>query len=176
VARANPKGQTIIGRGAASATPGYDSGSFNVCFAEVEVDTETGEVTVLNTVTVEDMGTVVNRVGAEHQVISAHLWGKAYGFYEEHLYDKPSGVPLTTNFLDYKILTIKDNHKQQNDICTESYDKMGPFGAKGTGEPPIGPAAPAIANAIYNAIGVRLKEFPATPDIILKALKAKGGA
>jgi xanthine dehydrogenase molybdenum-binding subunit len=79
---------------------------------------------------------------------------------------------MNPNFLDYKMLTAKDVPNIET-IVIETDDSSGPFGAKGIGEPGLVPTAPAIANAIYDAIGVRIKELPITPEKVLAALKEK---
>jgi xanthine dehydrogenase molybdenum-binding subunit len=79
---------------------------------------------------------------------------------------------MNPNFLDYKVLTAKDVPNIEP-IVIETNDPFGPFGAKGIGEPGLVPTAPAIANAIYDAVGVRIKELPITPERVLAALKEK---
>ena len=83
-----------------------------------------------------------------------------------------NGKVANPNFLDYKMLTSKDVPNIEP-IVIETNDQFGPFGAKGIGEPGLVPTAPAIANAIYDAIGVRMKELPITPEKVLAALKEK---
>jgi xanthine dehydrogenase molybdenum-binding subunit len=79
---------------------------------------------------------------------------------------------MNPNFRDYKLLTAKDEIPVEP-VIIESIDEAGPYGAKGIGEPGLVPTAPAIANAIYDAVGIRLKKLPMTPERILKALKEK---
>jgi CO/xanthine dehydrogenase Mo-binding subunit len=79
---------------------------------------------------------------------------------------------MNTNFLDYKMLTAKDVPNIET-IVIETDDRFGPYGAKGIGEPGLVPTAPAIANAIYDAIGVRIRDLPITPEKVLAALKEK---
>ena len=81
---------------------------------------------------------------------------------------------MNANFRDYKILTAKDAIHVKSSVI-ETIDEHGPFGAKGIGEPGCVPTAPAIANAIYNAVGVRITDLPITPERVLSALKAKKG-
>jgi CO/xanthine dehydrogenase Mo-binding subunit len=80
---------------------------------------------------------------------------------------------MNANFRDYKLLTAKDVIPIEP-VIVETIDQDGPYGAKGIGEPGLVPTAPAIANAIYDAIGVRIKDLPMTPERILKAIKEKG--
>ena len=82
------------------------------------------------------------------------------------------GKVINSNFLDYKMLTAKDVPKIEP-IVIETNDPSGPFGAKGVGEPGLVPTAPAIANAIYDAVGVRIKDLPITPEKVLAALKER---
>ncbi len=97
-----------------------------------------------------------------------------FGLSEDQIYDKATGICVNPNHLNYKLLTIKDV-PEIVPIMVESVDKYGPFGAKGIGEPPYSPPAPAIANAIYNAVGVRCSELPITNRAILMGLKAAKG-
>jgi xanthine dehydrogenase molybdenum-binding subunit len=83
-----------------------------------------------------------------------------------------NGKVMNPNFLDYKMLTAKDVPNIEP-IVIETNDPFGPFGAKGVGEPGLVPTAPAIANAIYDAVGVRIRELPITPEKVLAALKEK---
>jgi CO/xanthine dehydrogenase Mo-binding subunit len=85
-----------------------------------------------------------------------------------------NGTPVNRNFRDYRIPTAMDAPEVIS-IFVEATHKDGPFGAKGVGEPALAPTAPAIGNAIYNAIGVRIKDLPITPEKILAALKEKAG-
>jgi xanthine dehydrogenase molybdenum-binding subunit len=84
------------------------------------------------------------------------------------------GENMNPNFRDYKILTAKDVVPIQAPVL-ETYDEDGPFGAKGIGEPGCVPTAPAIANAIYDAVGVRIKDLPITPERVLEAIRANKG-
>jgi xanthine dehydrogenase molybdenum-binding subunit len=81
---------------------------------------------------------------------------------------------MNPNFLDYKVLSAPDVDFPIHVECVETHDEEGPFGAKGVGEPGLVPTAPSIANAIFDAIGVRLKELPMTPEKILEAIKSQG--
>ncbi len=138
--------------------------------AEVEVDTETGEVTVLKVTAVHDCGTAVNPAMVEGQVHGGVCMGVGYCLTEEVCLD--SGVPVNANLSDYVVPTALDAPEIDVDIV-EHPDPGGPFGAKGIGEPSLLPTAPAISNAIYDAVGVRIRELPATPEAVLAAIKAK---
>ena len=98
--------------------------------------------------------------------------GVGYALKEQVILEK--GKNMNPNFRDYKVLTAKDAINIQP-VIVETVDPFGPFGAKGVGEPGCVPTAPAIANAIYDAIGVRIKNLPITPERVLAALKAKKG-
>ena len=86
-----------------------------------------------------------------------------------------NGKVMKPNFLDYKMLTAKDVPDIEP-IIIETNDPYGPFGVKGIGEPGLVPTAPAIANAIYDAVGIRIKDLPITPEKVLKALQEKNRA
>jgi xanthine dehydrogenase molybdenum-binding subunit len=96
--------------------------------------------------------------------------GLGYALSENMVYQ--NGKIMNPNFLDYKLLTAKDIPPIEA-VIIETDEKNGPFGAKGIGEPGLVPTAPAIANAIYDAVGVRIKDLPITPEKVLKALKEK---
>jgi len=137
--------------------------------AEVEVDVETGEITVLRYTAVQDVGKAINPLAVEGQVYGAVVQGLGYALKEELLFDKESGRPLNPDFLDYKIFDFQDAPNIQL-VIVESNDPTGPFGAIGVGEHCINPVAGAVANAVYNAIGTRLYEIPMTPERVVKAL------
>lgn len=136
--------------------------------AEVEVDTETGQVTVLNFVAAHDLGKAINPMTAEGQIQGALVQGLGFALTEKLVND--AGKIVNPNFLEYNILYALDIPKIKP-ILIETQNPTGPFGAKGLGEPALVPTAPAIANAIYDAVGVRIKELPITPEKVLKALK-----
>ena len=146
--------------------------SWGATLAEVEVDTDTGEVEVLRLVSCFDVGKAINPMLLEGQIYGAVSMGVGYGLTEQLMFDK--GECMNPNFRDYKVLTAKDVIPVEP-IIVETMDKDGPFGAKGIGEPGCVPSAPAIANAIYDAIGVRINNLPITPEKILKALREKDG-
>ncbi len=139
--------------------------------AEVEVDLETGKVKVLQFVAAHDVGKVISQQTIKGQIYGGVVMGLGYALCEE--YKTHKGKNLNPNFLDYKIFSAPDVNFPIHVECVETNDKEGPFGAKGVGEPGLVPTAPAIANAVYDAIGVRIKELPITPEKILAALKEK---
>jgi CO/xanthine dehydrogenase Mo-binding subunit len=137
---------------------------------EVEVDKETGQVKILKYIAAHDVGRAINPMLLEGQVYGGATMGIGYALTEKLILQ--NGKVMNPNFLDYKILTAKDVPNIEP-IVIETNDEFGPFGAKGIGEPGLVPTAPAIANAIYDAVGVRIKELPITPEKVLAALKEK---
>ena len=146
--------------------------AFGTTGVEVEVDKETGEVKILNVIAAHDVGRAVNPKLVKGQIYGAVYIGVGYGLTERvHVVN---GKVVNPNFRDYKILTANDAIPIDA-VIIEDPDPAGPYGAKGIGEPGLVPTAPAIANAIYDAVGVRIKDLPITPEKVLAALKAKGG-
>lgn len=137
---------------------------------EVEVDRDTGKVTILKYIAAHDVGRAINPMMLEGQIYGGGLMGIGYALSENMNFRE--GRLMNPNFLDYKMLTAKDVPPVEP-VIVETNDKDGPFGAKGIGEPGLVPTAPAIANAIYDAVGIRIKDLPITPEKILKALKEK---
>lgn len=151
-------------------------GNLSCCYtfgahgAEVEVDRETGQVKILNYVAAHDVGRAINPMLVEGQIYGATVMGVGYGLTEEIQVNH--GRVMNANLLDYKILTAKDTIPIET-VIIEPIEPTGPFGAKGIGEPACVPTAPALVNAIYDAVGVRIKDLPVTPEKILAALKEK---
>ena len=143
-------------------------------FAEVEVDTRTGRIEVLELVSAADCGRPVNPVLAEGQVEGAAVNGISYALWEDYVYD-PDGRLTNPRFWDYKIFTARDLPKMRT-ILVDSEEPSGPYGAKSIGEIAINGPAPAIANAVYDAVGVRLFELPMTPERLWKAMREQTGA
>ena len=167
-------GGVIVGRGYMKIPTDVFFHGFAAGFAEVEVDTRTGHVKVLKIVAAHDLGRAINPLTAESQIEGGVVQGIGFGMTEDQIYDKATGICVNPNHLNYKLMTMKDV-PEIVPIIVESIDKLGPYGAKGIGEPPYTPPTPAIANAIYNAIGVRFSELPITNRAILMGLKAKKG-
>jgi len=147
--------------------PVFADFTFGAQAAEVEVDTETGIVTILKYASAQDIGQAINVNRAEGQIEGGAAQGIGFGLMEDYLEEK--GVPLTWNLATYLIPTSKDLPDIQS-IILESKSGKGPFGAKGVGEPSITAAAPALVSAIYDAVGVRIKHIPATPERIYWSL------
>ncbi len=144
---------------------------FCATFAEVEVDTETGQVHVVHLATAVDPGTAINPMQAEGQVEGAVAQGLGYALTEELVLDA-AGRPLNPNFLDYKMYGPQDMPKLTT-ILVETDEPLGPYGAKSISEVPINGPAPAIANAIFHAVGVRIRKLPIRPEDVLRALHAE---
>ena len=161
----------LITTGAREANPeGYAMNSFGVQFAEVEVDTETGKVTVLKIVAAHDIGQALNRKLLENQFHGGIIQGLSFAILEERVMNKYTGKVLTTNLHDYKLPTIADMPEIEVIIVSKGDYLINNTGVKGIGEPAMIPTAGAIGNAVYNAIGVRMKSLPITPDKVLMAL------
>jgi xanthine dehydrogenase molybdenum-binding subunit len=146
--------------------------TFGTHGVRVKVDEETGKVKILQYVAAHDVGKAINPLLLEGQVYGGVMMGVGYALTEQVISEK--GQNMNPNFRDYKILTAKDVVSIEAPVL-ETYDKDGPFGAKGIGEPGCVPTAPAIANAIYDAVGVRIKDLPITPERVLAALREKQG-
>ena len=142
---------------------------FGVHGVEVEVDTETGKVKILQYAAAHDVGKVINQQTLKGQIYGGVVQGLGFALCEEYKTEK--GRNLNPNFLDYKIFSATDVDFPIHVECIETNDPQGPFGAKGIGEPGLVPVAPAIANAVYEAVGVRIKTLPITPEKVLAALK-----
>jgi CO/xanthine dehydrogenase Mo-binding subunit len=144
--------------------------AFGTTGVEVEVDEKTGEVRILQLFAAHDVGKAINPILVKGQIYGAAYMGVGYGLTEEMKLEQ--GRVMNPNFLDYKMLTAMDVVPVEP-IVIEPGDEDGPYGAKGIGEPGLVPTAPAIANAIYDAIGVRITSLPITPEKVLAALREK---
>ena len=135
---------------------------------EVAVDTETGEITVLKSIGAHDVGQAINPAAVEGQIEGGAVQGQGYALSEEMIYHE--GRLMTPSFSEYLIPTAMDVPPVRS-IILESRSGLGPFGAKGIGEPALTPVAPAIANAVADAIGVRIFDLPITPEKVVNALR-----
>ncbi len=144
---------------------------FSAHFAEVEVDEETGKVRVIKYVATMDCGTALNPTLAEGQVEGAVVNGMSFALTEEYLFSD-KGRMQNANFADYKIFNT-DDMPELVTIMVPTYEETGPFGAKSVSEIGINGPIPAIANAIYDAVGVRIHHAPFTPEKVLKAIQEK---
>jgi CO/xanthine dehydrogenase Mo-binding subunit len=155
-------GQWIVGK-----IPTYPSYSVNI--ATVEVDPGTGRVHLIDLVAAQDVGRALNPMLVEGQIQGGATQSIAYGIMEGMIYDKEGRV-RNANLLDYAIPTAPDMPNIRT-VLVEEGCEHGPYGAKGVGEPPIIPGAAAIANALFDAVGVRVTEIPMTPERVLTALQ-----
>jgi putative selenate reductase molybdopterin-binding subunit len=149
----------------------YSPPPFAAQYAEVEVDTETGQVTVIKLVMAVDCGTAINPITAEGQIDGGMVQALGYAICEEMPYDE-NGNSLVTRFGDYRIYQA-DEMPELVSILVPSYEPNGPYGAKAVAEIPMNGVAPAVANAIHDAVGVRVRELPLTPERIWNALRNK---
>lgn len=147
---------------------------FSAHFAEVEVDTLTGKVRVLRYVAAVDCGTPIHPKLAEGQTEGGVLNGISYALTEEYRFSA-KGRMLNPSFADYKIMTMRDKPEIKT-ILVPSYEKSGPYGAKSVSEICINGPLPTIANAIYNAVGVRVRTSPFTPERVWRAIQEQRGA
>jgi xanthine dehydrogenase molybdenum-binding subunit len=140
--------------------------------AEVEVDEETGEVRVLRVVAAHDIGRAINPKGVEGQIEGGIAQGLGFALMETLFAD--DGHTVLSNFQDYKIPVALDMPEAIETILVEMPDPEGPYGAKGVAEPATIPVAAAIVNAIADAVGVRIRDLPATPQKIVEGLAEPG--
>ncbi len=162
----------IIGRGVHQQDPTWERTAFATHAAEVEVDTIAGTVQVTKYVAAHDVGKALNVLALEQQIEGGAIMGLGAALNEELLIDKATGLPLNANILDYKAFSIKDVPRKIDIVLVEHPREYGVFGAHGIGEPPINPPGATIANAVFNAIGVRIDALPINREKVLAALKA----
>ena len=125
---------------------------------------------ILKVAAAHDVGRAINPVGCEQQIEGSAIMGLSNTLFEEFKMEK--GRILNDTFADYKLATILDMPRIVP-IIVESHHKEAPFGAKGVGEPAAACTAPAIASAIFDAVGIRINDLPLTPEKVLAALKEK---
>lgn len=157
--------------GRARVQPGNKShivNAFAAHFAEVDVDVETGKVRVTRVVAAHDCGRPIHRNGVESQIRGGVIQGLGYALQERMLIN-PNGRPYTGNFVNFRIPRT-DDAPEIEPVIVDIDDPVGPYGAKAVGEPAIVPTAAAIANAVYDATGVRITELPITPARMLAGL------
>lgn len=166
----------ILGQGSRGPNPDKTAMSaFAAQFAEVEVDVETGQVRVLRIVAAHDSGRIINPRLAESQLEGGILQGIGFALFEERVLDEALGLPLNPTMHDYKIPTLADLPKIEAFFVPGSDVVANHTGAKGLAEPPIIGIAPAIANAVCDALGVEVRELPLTPWRVASALARDSG-
>lgn len=146
---------------------------FVVIFAEVEVDTRTGKVSLERVLSGVDTGTVINLQNVEGQMEGGIHMGAGYALMEDTIFHPETGAPLNANFADYKILSTMDMPRVEK-IIANTYEPTGPFGAKAIGEGVTNPVPAAINDAIWHAVGVRVNDLPVSPEKLLNAMREKG--
>ena len=161
--------EPVFGRGRSAKR--VSSPTFAAHLAKVAVDPETGEVRVLDYVAAQDVGRAINPAEVEGQIHGGVVQGIGWALFEEMVYDE-SGQALTATLMDYALPLGKDA-PTITPLLVEVPSALGPFGARGVGEPPVVPVAAAIANAIKDAVGVRMTQLPMTPERVLAALIAR---
>ncbi|MFQ5693887.1 MAG: xanthine dehydrogenase family protein molybdopterin-binding subunit, partial [Nitrospinota bacterium] len=150
--------------GVGNTSPAY---SFGAQVAEVKVDLETGRVRVVRMASAVDCGVAINPTAVEGQVEGSVAGGIGQALLE--VFYQRDGLKLNPSLLEYRLPQVTDMPEMET-LIVETREKEGPFGAKGVGEFVQIPTAAAIANAVYDAIGVRIHDLPITPDKILAAL------
>ena len=158
----------LVGAGTYMPTKSY---SFGAHFVEVEVDTGTGQIEVCQVIAVHEIGKVIHPVAASGQIEGGIQQGIGHTLTENYEIDLKDGRSLNASFVDYKMPLSMDMPPIRTIILETAPDPGGPYGAKGIGEDPIIAIGPAIANAIYDAIGVRFRHYPITPEQVLKELR-----
>jgi xanthine dehydrogenase YagR molybdenum-binding subunit len=167
----------IQGQGSRGPNPeGKTIHTFGAQIAEVEVDIESGEVTILKIVAAHDCGRIVNPMMVDSQVVGAVTQGIGFALTEERLVDMGRGVVVNPNLEHYLVPTMLDIPEIVNCRLDLPDLEANPTGAKGIGESPLVPTAPAIANAVYDAIGVRIRQLPLSRQRVLAALAERPGA
>ncbi|MBI4467467.1 MAG: xanthine dehydrogenase family protein molybdopterin-binding subunit [Acidobacteria bacterium] len=162
----------LIGKGWRGPNPADVSvNSWGAQFAEVEVDIETGEIRVLRIVAAHEAGRLVNPLTASSQIEGGVIQGLGFALFEERVLNNASGRMVNANLHDYKIPTMKDIPEIESVLIDLPDARANSVGVKGLGEPPIIPTPGAIANAVADALGVRVFETPMTPQRVLEALE-----
>ena len=167
----NTPGQAVHGEyrgGTIGASPAY---SFTAHVAEVEVDEETGLVTVKRIWVAHDCGRALNPTLVEGQMEGSAYMGYAEALFEEQDF-QPNGLHRGPSLLDYRLPTSLDM-PDMDSLIIESVDREGPYGAKEAGEGPLHPSVPAIANAIHDAVGARVTDLPFYPGRVRAAIAAR---
>ena len=167
---------TVIGKGGRHPNdPDLSQRTFGAHFAEVEVDVRTGEISVEHVVAVHDIGRIVNPLTARSQVEGGVLQAVGFALTEERFLDRATGRVMNGNLENYKVPTVRDVPAKITVKFVDRPDRRANnLGVKGLGEPPIIPTAGAIANAVANATGARVRHAPLTRARVLEALAVAG--
>ena len=160
-------------QGHAAVKPGGVGASLATHICDVEVDPDTGKVTILRYTSVQDVGKAVHPSYAEGQIQGGAAQGIGQTLNEEYVYNR-DGAMVNASFLDYRMPVANDLPELET-IMVESPNPGHPYGVRGVGEVPIVPPLAAVANAIYDAIGIRVRHLPASPRVILEELLARDG-
>lgn len=160
-------GDPVVGHGESKDNSKNPWTSFTTQIAEVAVDTETGQVRLLKLTTAHDIGTVINPVGFYGQINGGAVQGIGYGLTEELILE--DGHVQTSSFADYKLPSIADLPELET-VLLEPTEGIGPYNVKGIGEHSNAQTAPAIANAVEAAVGVRIRDLPVTAEKVFRAL------
>ena len=173
------RGGSLLGRGVYKTEGGLDrrgQGKASVFWevaasaCELKVNVQTGSIEIERFVLVTDVGRAINPALCQGQIEGAIVMGVGHALFEQVLRD-PSGQPLNPSFLDYPLPTCNELPKNLEVVLIEHPHPEGPFGAHGVGESAMPSIAPCIANAVYDAVGVRIRELPITPEKVLWELK-----
>ncbi len=164
--------EPVYGRGRSANR--VSSPMFAAHLARVAVDPETGEVRVLDYIAAQDVGRAINPAEVEGQIHGGVVQGIGWALLEGMIYDE-QGQLLTSTLMDYALPHSQDVPTITT-LLVEVPSELGPFGAKGVGEPPVVPVAAAIANAIRDAVGVRMMELPMTPELVFASMRAASSA
>ncbi|MCB0189483.1 MAG: molybdopterin-dependent oxidoreductase, partial [Caldilineaceae bacterium] len=166
--------QMIQGHGARGPNPeGKTTNTFGAQCVEVEVDTATGEVTLLRVVAAHDCGRIINPTMVDSQIIGGVTQGIGFALTEARVIDGASGIVLNANLEEYKVPTVADIPPITHARVGKPDTAANSTGAKGIGEPPLIPTAPAIANAIFDATGIRSRHAPLSRRRLVAALAAQ---
>ncbi len=164
-------GGPVVGRGAVN--PRGVGGSFAGCMADVEVDPETGKVSVLRFTSVQDAGTAIHPSYVEGQMQGGSAQGIGWALNEEY-YVSPDGAMMNSSLLDYRMPTSLDLPAIET-VIVEVPNPGHPYGVRGVGEANIIPPPAALANAIYHAIGIRMNRLPMKPSSVMEAVWNRQG-
>ena len=162
----------IVGKGARGPNPeNKNVNTFGVQFAQVEVDVDTGEVTVNRIIAVHESGRVINPKTIHSQLVGGIIQGLGFALTEKRWTDPHIGVVINANLDHYKLPTCEDVPEIVAEMIDLPDTDANTIGSKGVGEPPMIPTAAAIANAVTDALGIRIYEIPLTPDCVISAIK-----